>query len=649
MKKVPVAMQWQFNVESLRKKKYLKDLDFIKANTEVNLINIATTNGAVTRDNPSLVKDMRELVEYAHSLGIRIVLRTTLIKGFFNNSPHIIDDQNNAQGLVYDNEGVVGEDGFVEFTQTPKWNRAKVLPLWNRVVKAYMFDKADNDHYNIDSLEDITDSARVIDCESDLITVEINAGTENVGKSVFLMTVQYFNCYDCFGDSMFNNYKAEMDDYLSVPFDGFCMDETGYMVLGSAYDDPFRARYYSEAQKEYFAHKLNIDFDRLLFDMRYAPKGQDNVRIKAINTYFEELSKQPIKIEWQVAEYEKKHFGEDVFLTCHNTFHNDLDNDEIWKTGCRWWDLPRDFGHTDENIPFPIRMGISLAADEPICIDMFYHKDEQPYYDHIIEGAPFNCRQFHHSYNDGIWGQGFTEPTFLKNIRKLDKTVSLLDDFQTQRPKLDLLIIFGFTYQNNWYPNYENRNEWDVNGSLKVLTKCHEIWNEGYRCALIPDYTILDGRTKISNNKVSFNGHEFSHVLFLYPQYAKTEVLDFLTNVSNAGIPLSVVGKSELDFNGEKVHAEFKTNDNFSISLLEDIGCAKSGIEGGCVYEDGSFSLVSHGILDGKATNFDFTVDGIRYSGTHTGLLAFREGKFAFATRGSKLYKNEKQIELEEK
>jgi len=335
-------------------------------------------------------------------------------------------------------------------------------------------------------------------------------------------------------------------------------------------------------------------------------------------------------------------------LTCHNTFHNDLQNDEIWKTGCRWWDLPRDFGHTDENIPFPIRMGISLAHNEPICIDMFYHKEQQPYYDHIIEGAPFNCRQFHHSYNDGIWGQGFTEKEFLKNIRKLDKTVSCLDEFQTERPKLDLLIIFGFTYQNNWYPNYENRNEWDVNGAPGILSKCDEIWQNGYRCALIPDYTILDGRTEIKDNKVYFNGHGFSHVLFLYPQYAKPEVFEFLDEMNGKNIPLSVVGNAELDFYGEEAKLNFATNKDFSLDLLEKIGCDKSGIENGCIYADGSFALVSHGILTNKEESFYIEIDGIKYTGIYTGLLAYRKGQFAFATKGSKLFIDGEQITLEE-
>ncbi|MBQ3124404.1 MAG: hypothetical protein IJC09_03140 [Clostridia bacterium] len=76
------------------------------------------------------------------------------------------------------------------------------------------------------------------------------------------------------------------------------------------------------------------------------------------------------------------------------------------------------------------------------------------------------------------------------------------------------------------------------------------------------------------------------------------------------------------------------------------IGCPRSAIEGGCVYCDGSFSLVSDGILTGAPKEFDFEIDGIRYSGHHTGFLAYRNGSFAFATVGSELFIGDEKIEL---
>ena len=67
------------------------------------------------------------------------------------------------------------------------------------------------------------------------------------------------------------------------------------------------------------------------------------------------------------------------------------------------------------------------------------------------------------------------------------------------------------------------------------------------------------------------------------------------------------------------------------------------------MYVDGSFSLVNDGLLTNKATEFEFHLDGVTYSGVYTGLLAYRKGKFAFATRGSKLMADGKEIELEYK
>ena len=104
--------------------------------------------------------------------------------------------------------------------------------------------------------------------------------------------------------------------------------------------------------------------------------------------------------EKNLYNYGKELFGENAYISCHNTFHNNLEYDEIWRTACTWWDVPRDFGHTDENIGYPVRLGIMLACQNPIGIDMYYSNDAKGHYSHILEGAPFNSREFHHAYGD---------------------------------------------------------------------------------------------------------------------------------------------------------------------------------------------------------------------------------------------------------
>ena len=82
--------------------------------------------------------------------------------------------------------------------------------------------------------------------------------------------------------------------------------------------------------------------------------------------------------------------------------------------------------------------------------------------------------------------------------------------------------------------------------------------------------------------------------------------------------------------------AEVRRND-----LAARIGCPKSAIPDGCVYEDGGFCLVSEAIATGGKTAFDFTLGGHRFRGEHTGVLLWRDGKVIYATPGWKLEEQE--------
>ena len=86
--------------------------------------------------------------------------------------------------------------------------------------------------------------------------------------------------------------------------------------------------------------------------------------------------------------------------------------------------------------------------------------------------------------------------------------------------------------------------------------------------------------------------------------------------------------------------------EEYSLDILEQIGCKKSAIKDGCVYEDGSFAFVNKGLIDQTVTEFAFELDGKSYCGKHTGMLAYREGKIAFATKGSKLFVDNVEINL---
>lgn len=662
IKELPNPLLWTFESYDLKNKNYLKDLEFIKNNMSVNQITISVRNGVQLQNLQQCHGVMKELVERAHELGLKVSLHFTDSKGFYNaifqtNNIAAVDqvelfpipDPDKAASLVNDIELITDEEGFAAYTYTPQWGRKKIMPIYSEILKAYSFEKTAEGFYKAGTLVDVSDKIIITESRTHKTSFEINLGKQNKNKNVFVLFAQYFN-YPSVADA-WDGFKKMFDAYSDIPLDGIQLDEYGYILLNSSEicsgtEPAFRGRHYSKGMEKYYREKLGLELACVLFDMRYAPENNEKIRIKAINTYFETLRVFPLEIEKKAYNYAKKLFGKNAYINCHNTFHNSLEGDEIWRTACNWWDIPRDYGHTDENIGFPVRWGVMLSCNNPIMFDMFYAKDSSCHYKHIIEGAPYNCREFHHAFNDFYWGLDFRDKDFLKNIRHLDETISTLNDFQTVYPKMDLLVIYGAAAQNNWYPNYNARSIWDIDGTLHIQEKCDAMWNSGYRCALVPDYTIEDGRVSIKENKICFNGYEFSHCLFLYPKYAKKGTYEFLNNADNNGVKVAVVGECGIDFNGEKVSLTAPLFNSFDLSILEKIGCKKSAIDNGCIYTDGSFSLVSDSLLTNKPTKFDFDLDGKKIRGKHTGLLAYRENKTAFATEDSELYIDDVKIDL---
>lgn len=650
---------WFFDTESAKGRKYRKDLCDLKNNSLVNLL-VVSGHAGIQFEYPEVFHDMLEdIVSFAHSIDIKIALHLIPSIGFFNADtfggpiPEVdqaqlfpITDPSKASALVCDYETILDDCGKATITHKAKWARPKIAPIYCRVISAYSFEKDGDGFYKSMTLCDVTDKITVIDNRTDALVAEVDCGAEFANQTLFVMTAQYYNYSSLFGYSQYENFKRVLDGYADIPLDGFALDEFGYLYLDCRESDaPFRGRLYSEGMKKYYREKLGIDVHRLLFDMRYAPTGKGNIRIQAINRYFEELRKPPAENEKKILSYAKKIYGEDIYFGTHATFHNNLAADEIWHTGCDWWDVPTVCGHTDENIGFPVRMGIMLSRKTPFSLDMFYSKNEEEHFRHIVKGAPFGCREFHHALNDYLWGHSFTEPDFLKKIYALDSAVEILDDFIVDYPRLDLAVVFGAAAQFNWFPDESVRNRWDVDGSLNIQRICDSIWNQGYRCALIPDYTVCDGRMTLEGGKVCFGDYSFDKVIFLYPKYADRRVYDFFNNAYAEGVCIAAVGRADIDFCAENAILDAPVYENFDINILNSLHCEKSAIPDGCVYRDGSFSIVTEcGILEGKNTDFSFEIDGNSYCGNCTGVIAYRKGGDALGTKGGVLKINGKEI-----
>ncbi len=662
MRKMINGIYWFFRPEELRGRKYLREIDYVSENTEYNLMVPAMMQGVIREDRDQCHDAMAEIVEYAHEKGIGIALHISAIKGFLNPSmdPNVdpvegtrevytIDDVSRAQALAQEYEMTADGNGYACLRHEACGMRSKLRPLCCRLIRVYAFDKAGDGFYVPGTLEDVTAKTRIIECRTHALEADVCLGPAYAGKTVYALVAQYGNWYELFGGRDWPARKALMDMYADIPFDGVCMDEYGYMLLNvdgvrRGELPPFRSRFYGEGQKEHYRKKFGLDLDRELFDMRYAPLGSDGVRIRAVNRYYEELRVPVLEEERRVADYARKLFGENVYLGVHNTFHNCLSEDEVWHTTCAWWDLPRQHGHTDETLTFPARMGILLSEPDPLMLHMYYYPD---YLREMVRIAPFNARIFHHALNDTYWGKNHSDPEFAAQVRVLDRKIAMLNDFQSAPPRLDLLILFGESALFNWYPDADARNLWDIDGSLEIEPICDTIWDAGYRAALVPDHAVTDGRVRLTETGFSFNGHPFTHCLFLYPKYAKKAVYGFLNEAHRRGLPVAAVGRGEIDFDAEPAHLDFDTNPVFSPDILEEMGCPKSAVPEGCLCSNGGFVLANYeGLVNGAPTEFDFSADGVRYSGVSTGILAYREGEAPVSTPGGRLRIDGREIPL---
>lgn len=662
--KLPVPMVWQVNSDTLSRRQYIKDIDYLREHTRADILQLAPVEGVMPEDMDQFHAPVKELVEYARTRGFRVILRTSpRTKGFFalgaftpkggipitGPLPCVLEDQSMAQALTADVEGTLDAGGFASLESTAKWNRAKIMPLYARPLRAWVFDPVGEGSYRAGSLEDVTGHLRIIYRDNRMVRVELDMGAAYAGKRVFLLAAHYFNHYELY-EGADRWFRRLFDPLADVPLSGAANDEFGYMSLNAWGDDLFRGRFWSDAAERHWRESLGADYARLLFDMRRAPDSDRSVRVRAVNRYWDEFRRVPLECERKVAEYQMAHHVE-PFLACHATYHT-LDSDDIVHNACDYWSIPRDYGFTDESTIWPIRLGVLAASREKFGYNMYYSKNPEAVYRNIVECAPFKLREFHHAYNDGKWGLAYKEEPFVSNVFKLDTEIAGLDAFQKGvMPRMDVLVVFGEFARYNWLPDGEDRGKWDVNGSLRIRDKAAEIWKDGYRCALVPDRLIEEGRLKFEGgrfmvypgkawaSKEPDNPVAFDKCVFLYPRYAKKATWDFLNAAAAKVASLAVVGPADRDFDNAPARFSGRHFAEWSIDILSDIGCTKSAIPGGAVYDDGSFALVSRGILDGKPVEFDFTVDGVHYRGSHTGMLAVRNGKVVVATAGHKLQK----------
>ena len=593
-------------------------------------------SGSLFHDTRKMHDIFGEVVNLAHARGLKVGLQLWA-EGY----PKLTKE--NAAACVSEGEVVLDALGCAQYSATNRWVReggadattGQHEPISSEPLKAFAFRKTAEGLYEPGSLMELpTTDLTVVAGDAGRVSLKINASPKLAGYQVYLLVAHYLQFPDLFNPVMTAHLEKTLSLYRDIPFDGTALDEFGWMMIKREQPDksPFRDRFYGQAFAREFSRERGWSLATELFHMRYAPTDNPSLRIRAINEYFDVLRQGPLRVEQAFYAFSKKMYGSKTFAGIHDTFHNGLETDEIWRTGLNWWRIPRAYGQSDENISLPLRMGLLLSATEPVMYDQFYSPDLKSYTKKVIAEARYNGRTHYHAWNDrGRWGRDMGDPNVLKVINALEEKVRLLNQFDPAPPKLPLLVIFGMPAQLNWFPNSAARNQWDIN-TLGIEKQAMALWNAGYPCALVPSDLIDDG--KISIDAVGhpmLNGHTFEAMIYLYPEYATPRTLAFLEQFAKAGGKFMIEGEATRDFAGNDITRRFTdiaakaSTCGFSVGQIPALGMARSTNQNMAYLEDGSVICSDlNSFTTGKPQPFGISLAGHTWSGAYVGVLALK-------------------------
>jgi hypothetical protein len=650
----PQVAYWFFAANMMPEKRYKEKIDSFAKYSKYTLIYLTERNGCNFYDIKTMHPVFEKLVAYAHQKGLKIGLQ--IWKRDYETTIE------NSDRLIQEGEKILDKNGSADYDVKAMGAREMKTILKSELFKIYAFRKTADGFYDPATLKDITASATTKATLNE-VHVSVNAGNRYAGYTAYIMTQHYYNSCSNFSDQAKEMLLGAFKAYADIPFDGVGLDEYKNLKIArekvlDTSGGVFRERLYSLGMAKAMKAKQGKDLDRLLFDMRYAPAGKPELRMAAINVYMDMVRHATLPIEAAVYDFGKKTYGKNAFVGMHNTFHNNLDRDEVWQTGVAWWSIKRDYGHSDEETSTPIQMGIGMSYKENAMYNMYYGKDLKRIWTKALYDLRYGIRTHYHAANDVQgWGVSIDDPVALQSINKVENAARLMNRFDPAFPNIKLLVVLGMEALFNWYPNADQRGMYDINSKLGMEEKTTLLWNQGYLNAVVPSDLIIDGRLHLNaKGKPELNGHEFDAVIFLDPEYAQAATIAFFKNYVNKGGKLLIEGTATHDFKGNDISEEWKqiagkaVANSFSLENVSKLGVPANKLVDGVENANGVYTFTNAASLEtGKPASFSFNYQGNAYEGTYHGLVSIQinpEGKVQklAATGFEELKKNGKPV-----
>jgi hypothetical protein len=622
----PQIAYWFLTPEILVNDKYLKDLDEMIDHSRFDFIFLDARNGCRFSDIEKMHPVLEKIVTRAHQRKIKIGYRAQVKR------PDLIPEEV-TERFIAEAETKLDRSGNGTCLLDAKFVRSR-SSFKQEVFKVFVFKKKGNGFYDPATCRETEDYTYSV--KDQKIKVNVKAGKEMSGYTAYIMAQFFYNTISNHSPEAVTGVINFINSYSDIPFDGVMLDEYSNPQIIPPWKMMFkfgnyRLRSYSVPMAGELEARTGKPAFQTLFDMRYAPSGKSEIRIKATNSYMDLMREGAMHVEEAMYKRAKEVYGQECLIGAHNTFHNSLVNDEIWATGLKWWSIPRDVGFSDENTPLPTQMGIAISYPAHVMYNMYYDRHIRQFTSKALSELRYGIRTFYHAFNDTQWGIGLEKKEAYSNINPVEDCVRLMNRFNPALPDIKLLVIFGNEALQNWYPNTSCRGRYDINDRLKIEEKAVKIWKAGYRNALVPSDLINSGKLKLNADyKPVMNGHIFDAIVFLYPQYSKEPVIKFLEEYVNNGGKLMMEGKADYNFSGIDISDRFaataakSTVTGFSLKNIGYLGIAKNRVEKGCKNEDGSFVFTNtKSLRKKKQTIFSVSSGKNCYSAKCCGFAAF--------------------------
>jgi hypothetical protein len=632
----PQILYWFWDDYTITNKQYLKDIDKMASQSPYDLVMLTSrfTDSIGFWNTEKMKPYLSEMVSYAHQKGIKIGLQLWPMNRtrelFIQNFPINRED---AEALVAEGECTLDAKGRGSVSNKPLSARFNKI-IHAEPLKIWLFKKTSDGFYDASSLKEAENDWFTVNINSDFsIDVSIATPVEYSGYNAYVTTAHYYNYFDILSEAHSAVLKTMLDGYSDIPFDGTALDENGNMgvthVNLQKAGTVMTERTWSDDFAAYYSNLYHADPVKLLLDMRYAPENKPEVSIKAINTYFEERTKGAVQVEDFFYNYSKNLFGKDCFIGCHSTFHNSLTGDDVWSTGVDWWDLPREYGQTDEGFPMPDRMGVGISGSQPVMYNMYYSGNKEAMFKEALDKASFGVREHYHAWNDRQgWGKDVRDDDFLEDLKPVESRIRLLNQFNPAPPKLPLLIIYNFPYLFNWYPDKEQQNIMGIR-QTDMQSVASSVWTAGYPCATIPSTWIEKGLLTVGDDgKVQIKDRVFDAVIFLYPQYAKQSSFSFMKELLDKKGMLMIKGEAVNDFDGNDCSVLFGELIRQALPFdIAGIGklVAANPVPNGTFLQDGSVVMSDYrSVKDKNNTAFKIKIEDGEFSGNYEGVFAIK-------------------------